>query len=174
MAGVAVFTYGSNLCSARLEARVGHVHVVATGVLEGHDLRFHKLGRDGSGKADAYFTGRRSVRVWGAIYDLSPDQKRELDRFEGVGSQYDESTVEIGLEGGRRVSAVVYRALASRIKDGLVPFDWYLAFVLAGAREHVLPAEYVGRIGRVASHADPDRGRHESETRVLESFLRRA
>ena len=35
----------------------------------------------------------------------------------------------------------------------LTPYDWYKAFVLAGAREHGLPQDYVAALDAVACDA---------------------
>ena len=90
-----VFAYGSNLTLARIEERVGAVAIVSVGKLERHALRFHKIGRDGSGKADAYATGRDDDAVWGVVYELSTAAKRRLDRVEGLGAEYLEAEVAI-------------------------------------------------------------------------------
>jgi hypothetical protein len=45
----------------------------------------------------------------------------------------------------------------ARADDSLQPYSWYKNFVLAGAEEHRLPAEYVeSRIGAVHAIRDPD------------------
>jgi hypothetical protein len=50
-----------------------------------------------------------------------------------------------------------YIADASFIDDSLQPYSWYKDFVLAGAEEHGLPAEYVeSRIVAVHAIGDPD------------------
>jgi gamma-glutamylcyclotransferase len=159
---IKVFAYGSNLSRKRLELRVGPVEVIGPGELLAHELRFHKIGRDGSAKADAFATGRAADIVWGVIYALSHDAKRKLDRFEGLGRDYLEREVRIRTAGGE-TSATVYHAHPDRIGEGGLPFDWYVDWVLQGAREHGLQPAY---IERVASHptiadCDTDRTRRE-------------
>ena len=52
---------------------------------------------------------------------------------------------------------------ASFIDDSLQPYSWYQNFVLAGAEEHRLPAEYVeNRIGAVHAIRDPDPQREQA------------
>lgn len=50
------FAYGSNMSLLRLWQRVPSAVRIGVFTLQGHQLRFHKLGKDGSGKCDAYQT----------------------------------------------------------------------------------------------------------------------
>ena len=59
---------------------------------------------------------------------------------------------------------MTYRA--TRIDPDLKPFAWYLAHVLAGAREHRLPADYIAAIECLAVVDDPDPLRHASELSI--------
>lgn len=164
-----VFAYGSNLALARIEERVGTVSVIATGRLDGHALRFHKTGRDGSGKADAYATGSAGDVVFGVIYEMSREAKRELDRIEGIGSHYLEKEASIETEEGS-LAATVYCACDWRIDPAAVPFDWYLRLVVEGARHHRLPALYVDAIATHPALVDPDRTRAERALRLLKNI----
>jgi hypothetical protein len=161
-----VFAYGSNLTVARIAERVGSVATVAVGKLERHALRFHKIGRDGSGKADAYATGRAEDAVWGVVYELSTAAKRRLNRFEGLGTEYLEAEVGIATADGE-LRPHVYRAHPLRIDDDLLPFDWYHRLVVQGARAHGLPADYVAAIARLPVRVDPDRTRADRALSLL-------
>lgn len=161
-----VFAYGSNLARARIEERLGAVSVIATGRLDGHALRFHKTGRDGSGKADAFATRNAADVVFGVVYEMSREAKRELDRIEGIGSHYLEKEVSITTEAGS-LAATVYCACDWRIDAAAVPFDWYLRLVVEGARHHRLPAPYVDVIAAHPVRVDPDRARADRMLRLL-------
>ena len=80
-AGIAVFAYGSNLCVERILARVRSTRVLTVARLEGHALRFHKRGRDGSAKADAWSSGDPRDVVWGVVYELATADKATLSPF---------------------------------------------------------------------------------------------
>lgn len=54
---------------------------------------------------------------------------------------------------GGAVEAWTYRAL--RIDRGALPYTWYKALVVAGAREHGLPPGYVDALEAVAAQDDP-------------------
>jgi len=164
-----VFAYGSNLSVEWIEARVGPVVILASGRLDRHALRFHKSGRDGSGKADAFATDDAADTVHGVVYEMSADAKRRLDRFEGLGVDYLEKEVAISTAGGS-VNSSVYFAHPARVDPSAVPYDWYLRLVVDGARRHRLPEAYVERIAAQVPLRDPDRDR---ATRALELLARR-
>lgn len=161
-----VFAYGSNLAVARIEERVGPVVAVASGRLLAHALRFHKAGRDGSGKADAFATGNLEDLVYGVVYEMSDEAKRKLDRFEGLGAEYLEKDVTIATATGD-VAATLYHAHPSRIDPSALPFDWYLSLVLDGARMHGLPESYIERIAAHPARVDTDRVRAAHARRLL-------
>jgi len=140
---------------------------MAVGRLGGHALRFHKRGRDGSAKADAFATGRAGDVVHGVIYEMTASAKVELDRHEGLGSGYRERRVAIECEDDGAVAAWVYQAEAAHVDDALRPFTWYRALVVAGARHHGFGDDYVAAVEAVEAADDPDRERHAREMRVL-------
>ena len=158
------FAYGSNMSSARLRARVASVRVVSLATLPGHALRFHKTGRDGSAKCDAFATANANDVVIGVLFDLDAAHKTTLDRYEGLGAGYDDKRVMVTTPDGELHAAVTYAA--TQIDTALAPYDWYLAHVLRGAREHGLPAEYLARIVAVTTRVDADRARHGREMSV--------
>jgi gamma-glutamylcyclotransferase len=164
--GHRVFCYGSNLSIARIEERVGPVVVVTTGKIGGHSLRFHKAGRDGSGKTDAFATGGAHDVVYGVIYEIDSEAKRKLDRFEGLGVDYVEKEVCVATA-ARDLPATIYCAHPSRIDPSLSPFDWYLRLVIDGARRHGLPRSYIDRIAAYPSCIDPDPARSERALQLL-------
>ena len=106
-----------------------------------HSLRWHKRGKDGSGKCDIVSTDGRSV-VWGVLFDIAWDEKPALDAVEGLGTGYFEKEVCIVTDDGECL-ALTYHANPAGIDAALRPFDWYKDYVVRGAREHGLPADYV-------------------------------
>lgn len=151
------FAYGSNMLLRRVRERAPSATPLGVGRLRGHMLRWHKPGsKDGSGKCDALYTGRESDVVWGVLYALEESCKRALDEFEGLGRGYDEKEVEIATSTGP-VRALIYYAT---VRDaGVLPFHWYKALVVAGARESGLPPDYVQQLEEIRSVADPDAAR---------------
>ena len=135
------FAYGSNLSSERLRARAPSARARGRGRLPGHALRWHKIGRDCSGKCDIVPTSAPSV-VWGVLYDVAWAEKPALDAAEGLGAGYFEKEVRIVTDDGA-CRALTYHANPDRTNPTLRPFDWYKDYVVRGAREHGLPADYL-------------------------------
>jgi gamma-glutamylcyclotransferase len=164
-----IFAYGSNMCTARLRARVPSARALGVAALSGHSLRFHKRGwRDGSGKGDAFRTDDPAALVWGVVFRIAIAGKSELDRIEGAGRGYDPDRVEVAAPDGTAHRAWVYLAAASAIDPAAVPFRWYRDLILAGAREHGLPDHYVRRIARQPTRPDPDRERARRHRDLIE------
>lgn len=147
------FAYGSNLLTRRIQERAPSAQVVSVATLAGHRLCWHKRGRDGSGKCDVLPTGDPSDRVIGVIYRLTAADKRLLDLVEGLGAGYAEKEVSLETPSGP-VRAWTYCAID--IDPALLPFDWYRALVVAGAREHGFPGAYLAGLDATPSCADPD------------------
>lgn len=77
------FAYGSNLHPVRLMKRVPSAELVGVIKHSCHRLSFHKKSNDGSGKCNMLETGADSDHVYGAIYKLKPEHKKDLDKYEG-------------------------------------------------------------------------------------------
>jgi len=122
--------------------------------LREHDLRFHKSGRDGSGKCDAFYTGDRNNRVEGTVFEINANGKKALDRAEGLGNGYEEKIVNVVCPAGKAVEAITY--YATKIDGTLKPYSWYLNHVIVGARESQLPGDYIEKIQSIESITDPD------------------
>jgi len=159
------FAYGSNMSSRRLRARTPSARPLGIGQLVGHRLMWHKAGRDGSGKCDAFETGDASHVVWGVLYRIDLSERVHLDLAEGLGHGYDHKTVQV-LTADGSVAAGMYRA--THIDATLQPFDWYLAYVLQGALEHGLPDSYRRELARIRAVVDADAERRRLNMAVLD------
>lgn len=136
------FAYGSNLSTARIRQadRAPSASRVGTASLSGHVLAWHKRGADGSGKCTICATGNRSDGVWGVVWEIEAADVARLDAIEGPG--YERIEVEVATA-NQKMSAFTYLARHSQVDATLLPADWYRALVLAGAREHGLPASWI-------------------------------
>lgn len=168
---VKVFAYGSNLCVERLQARTPSASVVATGIVTGHALRWHKRCPDGSGKCNAFATGCEEDFVWGVVYELTPEDKILLDGFEGLGHDYFEKLVAVRSSEDAVMHAIAYVANPKLIDEEARPFAWYKAFVTTGARQHGFPDEYRALLEAIEEREDANRERHARETATLERAI---
>ncbi|MCR9231476.1 MAG: gamma-glutamylcyclotransferase [bacterium] len=150
------FAYGSNLHPARLEARIGRCQFQGIALLEQADLRFHKVGVDASGKCDITIDDTSAGGVWGAVYQITTEQKTELDRFESLGQGYEIREVDVLTHEQHLIRVFTYQAMTGFIDPTLQPFDWYHDLVLRGARFHGFPAEYLTRLQLIKRLTDFD------------------
>ena len=139
------------MLAARLRARCPSARVIGRAEATGFHLTFDKIGQDGSGKA-TLVPGDGVVP--GVLFDLAAEDVHLLDRIEGLGRGYDRVMLDLGGQGVR-----AYLAPAPFRDAGMRAFDWYLALVLAGARQADLPAEWVARFAAEPAIPDPEPGR---------------
>lgn len=135
------FSYGSNMSSRRLRQRVPSARFVTVATLHQHELRFHKMGTDGSGKCDAHQTDNGMHAVMGVVFDIDSAEKAALDKIEGVGCGYETKATKVIATSGAGIEAFTYYATA--IDSELKPYAWYKQHVILGAQEHALPAGYI-------------------------------
>ncbi len=162
-----VFAYGSNLCEDRLRSRVPSAQSLAVASLPGYVLRFDKRSTDGSAKANAAYTGRAEDVVWGVVYSFLPNEKRRLDRAEGLGAGYRQEEVEVADETGQAYHASCYVAESNAIDATLTPYTWYKRFVVEGAQQHRLPHRYVELIRAIDAVEDPDMDRDAMNREIV-------
>lgn len=162
---ITYFAYGSNMCTARLGSRIDGAKAVGVAKLPKHSLRWHKRSTDGSGKCDAFFTGRSTDEIVGVVYELADDQKAELDRVESLGNGYVDKHLEVQLA-GRTKRAVLYTATKDAIDPQATPYDWYKEHVLCGAKDHPLPYGYVRSLEAISCKTDADAKRAAKERAI--------
>lgn len=161
-----LFAYGSNMLTARISERTPSARAVSSGKLVGYTLKWNKRSKDGSGKCNATETGRPVDVVWGVAFELDVTDKMKIDELEGLGRGYGERTAKIVTENGLIRAELYY---ATSIDLTVRPYDWYKDLVIAGAREHGLPEEYIETLVAVEVVTDPDQKRAERNRALLGS-----
>lgn len=150
------FAFGSNMLRQRLARRCPSARALRPAILENHAFTFSKIGRDGSGKATV--VEQDASLVYGVLYTLDAREIDVLDTFEGRGKGYDrvEDCALLDLDGATRFSACTYRAPKAYRDAAALPFDWYHALVMAGARQNGLPEDYICAIAGLGYRPDPE------------------
>ncbi len=151
MATCRYFAYGSNMLRERLVARVSTAEGVAVGVARDYRLDFAKISVDGSGKGD--MVASPGDEVWGVLYELDADQKAALDEHEG--RHYRAREIVVSTPSGDQ-AAWAYVAEPHRRDPSKVPYDWYVALIVAGARQGGLPEPYVQALEATPFHVHGD------------------
>lgn len=151
------FAYGSNMLSHRLMARCDSARLTTVASASGYKIGFSKPSIDKSGKATLIHTGIDTDVAIGAVFEIAADQADALDAAEGPGYVVHNPFDVTCNRTSEVIPARTY--IADKHENNLVPYDWYLALVLAGIAEHELDDEYqaIFRAIRYSEDADLDR-----------------
>ena len=168
MGRVVYFSYGSNMSTPRIKRRVASAAFISSARLLEHSLCFHKKSGDGSAKCDIAHTGNGGDIVHGVLFEIAACEKSVMDRYEGLGSGYEEKKVETLLPDGETIIAATY--YATHIDASLNPYHWYKEHVLRSAREHRLPFHHIAAIEAVESIADPHHDNHLDELSIYSNL----
>lgn len=142
-----IFSYGSNMNFSRLKERVPSAVFITIASINNYSLRLNKRSKkDGSAKANIIATDNADDIVWGVIFEILPKEKSKLDIAEGLGYGYNEMTLHFADPKGTVHLAQVYIADPAAIDNTLLPYDWYMEFILSGARQNHLPSQYIDEI----------------------------
>lgn len=155
--------YGSNLHPRRLAARVPSSRPLGHVKLQDLELSFHKRSVDGSGKCT--LCERKGVVSHGFLYEFASDEKPLLDAVEGT-KGYLQQQVKCSVNGVQYL-AYLYVARSTHLDPSLVPYSWYKQLVIAGARYHNFPSEYLNALAAIPSLPDPDGERATSNENLV-------
>ena len=136
------FAYGSNLSRATFVERRGMTPLDSRrGRIDGYRLTFDLPVGPGE-RGVANLVADPGAATWGACYLLDAEACDRLDRTEGVhAGYYRRLVVAVTTDDGTRLTAFAYHGALTVL--GRKPSARYLALLLAGAREHALPAEWI-------------------------------
>lgn len=145
------------MMTARLRARCPSVQPLGQAKLDGFEMAFNKRSVDGSGKAG--LTPEGCGLAFGAAFQVSKEDLDRLDAIEGPGyRRVCEVRIQIGGAFQSSGSVTVVNAvtyLPRQTEPGLAPFDWYLALILAGYREHDVASAQILRLQATQTRIDP-------------------
>lgn len=150
----------------RLKSRTPSAHRLGVFELYEHKLKFHKIGKDGSAKCNALFTGIEADIVEGVVFEIDPREIVTLDRAEGLGKGYDKLNVIVTNKQGVKLEVFVY--FATNMNDSLLPFSWYKQHVLKGAKSAGLSDNYISELMDINTINDPDSSRESRELKIYE------
>lgn len=87
--------------------------------------------------------------TWGVLYEIDIQDLGTLDK---VDSGYKRIPVQVWKSDGKTVEAVTY--VSTELTDEHVAYEWYKDLLIAGAREHNLPQDYIAYLERLPSKPD--------------------
>ena len=133
--------YGSNLNLKQMAYRCQSAKLYGKGILGGYRLLF-KGSED-----NAYLTIEpcKDSIIPVAIWDIGPEDEMHLDVYEGYPTFYYKEDVEVELDTGETISAMVY-IMTSKIKDRInlsLPSEKYYKAVMDGYKDHGFDPKYI-------------------------------
>ena len=136
------FAYGSNLDPRTFLGRRGmRPREAVAGVVRDWALVFDLAVGSGE-RAVANVRHQRGAQVWGVAYRIAAKEFDRLDRTEGVHrGAYTRIPVRMTTTAGDGLDVFTYHR--ERGTPGRKPSRRYLGLLLAGARHHLLPDEWV-------------------------------
>ncbi|HTT85187.1 MAG TPA: gamma-glutamylcyclotransferase family protein [Rhizomicrobium sp.] len=164
------FAYGSNMLSARLNARCPSARAIGVAVARDHRLCCWKRSRDSSGKATLVHAPAHDS--YGVLFEVDEGDIVHLDIAEGTDYERLEDFMVLTHPELRFSRAITYIALPYAIDNKLCPYNWYKELILAGASEHNLPASYIMELCLIKALPDPwlDRPARNEALRLLAEF----
>lgn len=137
-----------------LRERCPSAEPISIAIATNHKLTFGKRSIDKFGKAT--LVRAEGIQTPGVVFRIAENERPELDKAEGFKpekpddpSRYQrDDNFEIQPVGSDSViAATTY--LANKPEDGLKPYDWYLALLIAGAVQHGLDPDHIRMLKRI-------------------------
>ncbi|NJO35265.1 MAG: gamma-glutamylcyclotransferase [Rhodospirillales bacterium] len=142
------FAYGSNMLTERLRARCKSAKPNGIAIAANHKLVFEKRSIDKSGKATLVRT--EGVDTPGVVFEIAENERHCLDAFEGFKQDKPDDPTRYGRDDNFQIQLVASDSvttattyLANKSENGLKPYDWYLALLIAGAVQHGLDPDHI-------------------------------
>ncbi|MEI2822691.1 MAG: gamma-glutamylcyclotransferase family protein [Chitinophagaceae bacterium] len=163
-----IFAYGSNMNINRLTQRVPSATKVTNVFLPSYKLVCNKVSKDGSAKANMEKSDIATDIVWGILFEIDNNEKPMLDKAEGLGKGYNEDCLTFTDENNLKHIAQVYIADSKSINNCLVVYNWYKEFIVTGAIQNQLPADYITQLQSIPCIPDPDEKRSEKNYSIMQ------
>lgn len=135
--------YGSNLNLRQMEYRCRTAKVYGKGMLKGYRLLF----KGSPGNAYLTIEPKAGEEVPVVIWEIQPSDEKELDRYEGYPNFYYKEDIEVELETGETVTAMVY-IMTNKIKERIelnLPSKSYLEAVKEGYESFGFNLKYLDK-----------------------------
>jgi gamma-glutamylcyclotransferase len=163
------FAYGSNMLTERLAARCPSAEPLGRAEAPGFFVSYCLGSPDGSAKAG--LRPAEDESVWGVLFSLNRSERAVLDGFEGAPILYARTEIEVFPDGSSAPAlAVTYLPQPAHIVSNRLPYAWYRALCVGGARQHRLAERSISRLAtgeNMAMPGDPEAPAWEGRTHAL-------
>ncbi len=133
------FAYGSNMYQEQMKERCPNSQFIKRAYLEGYKFIYDGYSSKWRG-AVANIVEEEGNIVWGALYEITEEDLKKLDKYEGFPQVYQRCKILVKDDLGREYKAWVYlRDPQEKNK----PSEEYRNRLYEGAKQCDLPYEYV-------------------------------
>lgn len=148
------FAYGSNMYAGRLAERDVHAVNMGAAALPNYSMNYSKKSLDRTGKCN--IEPASGGMVYGVLFEVPVEDLRNIDKAEGAllnPPHYVRKNVTV-MWMGQEIQALTYVAQPHVIAAGgfLAPSAEYAGFVVEGARQNDLPANYIAHLRQAGNH----------------------
>jgi len=140
------FAYGSNMSLDQMKKRCPDSEFVTIGYIEGYRFVYDGFSRTRNGPVANIITSEKEEKVWGAIFKISEEDERRLDKCEGYPSAYSKTYLTVCDREGNSYNALVY--LREPRERGF-PSREYEKIVVESAIRLGLPLDYINKYLKV-------------------------
>lgn len=161
------FAYGSNMLLRKLQVNVPSAVKITNAFLQGYRFDFNKLSKDGSAKGNITKTDSDKDKAWGVVYEIEMQEKKALDKEEGLGKGYNEGRLIVTTEKENSIEVLAYIADEGAVQKNLLPYDWYRDMVIIGAVENSIEKSYITFLKEFAYTVDPDHERRKKKFSIV-------
>lgn len=123
--------YGSNLNMMQMGWRCLTVSVVGTGKIIDYKLTFRRV---------ATIEPSKKQEVPGAVWKIEDSDEKALDRYEGYPNLYRKEMIDVEMDDGTKVNAMVY---IMNYGEPALPYKEYLNTIIKGYQDVGLDPSYL-------------------------------
>ena len=138
------FAYGSNMDSSRMIDRGVKFSSREYAKLDGYKLVFNKKASKGDFSYANIIISDDFVE--GALYDVTEEGIKLLDKFEGYPNHYKKINLFVSDKNDNKFESLVYIASDDKICEGLNPTSDYIEHLLKG--KDILSESYITKISK--------------------------
>ena len=159
------FAYGSNMNLGQMNFRCPDAEILETARLEGYRLAFRS---NGGNRGVATILPDQDSHVDGVLWEISPEDERNLNFYEGFPRLYSKQILTLENRLGKELTAMAYVMNAPYKDRPAVPSASYLRGILRGCQQNgvdtrpVLAAN-LDALERIDLEGKPPRGKQTPE-----------
>jgi gamma-glutamylcyclotransferase (GGCT)/AIG2-like uncharacterized protein YtfP len=135
------FAYGSNMNHEQMKKRCENAKFIERGYIENYDFVYDGYSSYRKGAVGNIIPCEGSI-VFGALWEISEDDLKNLDRYEGYPYVYNRKLMIVKDDKGLEYNAWVYLREPQEIG---MPSKEYHDIVIMGAKECNLPEDYINK-----------------------------